>query len=76
MREGDAAKNALPPFGLPKPESHRAPTFLRDHRTLFMEDESCETCHGDIRFGDDNKSFCSNSACHGATWPNLSLDQN
>ena len=73
-RQDKTANGLLPPFGLPEPDNHRASTFLHEHRTLFMEDESCQVCHGAISFGDDNKSFCSNFACHGVRWTNLSLD--
>jgi hypothetical protein len=75
VRAGESPQVILPPFGLPKPDSHRAPTFMRAHRMLFMEEgASCEACHGDISFGAENDSFCSNAACHGAAWPNLALD--
>ena len=33
-----------------------------------------QACHGEISFGSDGDSFCSNPACHGRTWPRLDLD--
>lgn len=50
-----------------EPESHRATTWLAQHRTVF--DSTCQTCHDtDNAGGKDNSSFCSNSACHGTEW--------
>lgn len=56
-----------------EPESHRATTWLAQHRTIF--DASCQQCH-DTRNagGKDNSSFCSNSACHGAAWKYAGLN--
>lgn len=50
-----------------EPESHRATTWLAQHRTVF--NASCQQCH-DTRNagGKDNSSFCANSACHGNKW--------
>jgi predicted CXXCH cytochrome family protein len=61
----------LPPIALapsvPEPESHRSTTWLSEHRYQF--DASCANCHTvDNPGGNDNSSFCSNSACHGADW--------
>jgi nitrate/TMAO reductase-like tetraheme cytochrome c subunit len=50
-----------------EPESHRATTWLAQHRTVF--DSSCQACHDTNNAGGkDNSSFCSNSACHGTVW--------
>ncbi len=50
-----------------EPESHRKTTWLAEHRTVF--NATCQQCH-DTRNagGNDNSSFCSNSACHGSKW--------
>jgi len=50
-----------------RPTSHQDVDFIRDHRILA--NESCATCHGPIRYGTDNSSFCANEVCHGAGWP-------
>ena len=59
---------------LQEPPSHLESRFMSNHR--FQMDESCADCHGDVRFGTDDSSFCANSACHGQNWPTLSLDAN
>ncbi len=50
-----------------EPESHRTTTWLAEHRAVF--NATCQQCH-DTRNagGNDNSSFCSNSACHGTKW--------
>lgn len=55
-----------------EPPSHQAPSFMADHR--FQANESCQECHGQVTFGTDDTSFCSNSACHGQKWPQVHLD--
>jgi hypothetical protein len=45
---------------------------MADHR--FQADSTCEACHGEVAFGDDDSSFCANSACHGRAWPLVELD--
>jgi len=55
-----------------EPASHQAPSFMADHR--FQANESCQECHGQVTFGADDTSFCSNSACHGQKWPEVQLD--
>jgi len=37
-------------------------------------DSSCAMCHGKVQWGTDGGSFCSNPACHGRKWPEMSLD--
>ncbi|MEJ2208391.1 MAG: hypothetical protein P8129_05065 [Anaerolineae bacterium] len=54
------------------PESHAGANFVRDHR--FLARDECADCHGEIEFGNDGTSFCSNSACHGRAWPAVDLD--
>jgi nitrate/TMAO reductase-like tetraheme cytochrome c subunit len=50
-----------------EPESHRATTWLAQHRTAF--NVTCQQCHDTNNAGGkDNSSFCSNSACHGQEW--------
>jgi hypothetical protein len=63
-----------PSLGNLKPRSHKQSDFILKHREL--EGESCKTCHGIIRYGTDNKSFCANSACHATKWPGLDLQTN
>jgi hypothetical protein len=55
-----------------EPPSHLASNFIADHR--FQAGESCQACHGTVTFGQDDSSFCSNSACHGMEWPQVQLD--
>lgn len=77
VSEGKPEPKVLPSPGLSSPDFHRAPDFMANHMVLAMEDEEgCQGCHGEISFGEDNTSFCSNLACHGITWPNLTLDSN
>lgn len=54
------------------PEDHRDPAFMANHADLF--DDSCEDCHGELDFGDDNLSHCANSACHGTDWQYLDFE--
>jgi len=56
-----------------EPDSHLDSRFVSSHQ--FQMDESCAGCHGEVRFGADDSSFCANSACHGQNWPTLSLDE-
>ncbi|MGD9405742.1 MAG: hypothetical protein PVH95_11380 [Anaerolineae bacterium] len=58
---------------LEEPETHLDTRFVSKHR--FQVDESCTDCHGEVRYGTDDSSFCANSACHGQNWPTLSLDE-
>jgi hypothetical protein len=54
-----------------EPESHLEPSFMADHR--FLANDECTECHGPIQFGDDDSSFCANSACHERSWPQVDL---
>jgi hypothetical protein len=54
------------------PDDHRDPAFMAKHMELF--EDYCEDCHGDIDFGTDDKSHCSNSGCHDADWKYLDFD--
>jgi hypothetical protein len=69
--EGDRPPQ-MPVVSVEEPASHLEASFMADHR--FQANESCEECHGEIAFGDDNSSFCANSACHGQAWPQVELD--
>jgi hypothetical protein len=55
-----------------EPASHLATNFIADHR--FQASEECGVCHGEIKFGADDSSFCANSSCHGQPWPAVNLD--
>jgi hypothetical protein len=56
-----------------EPESHRSTTWLSEHRYKF--DASCANCHTvDNPGGNDNSSFCSNSACHATDWQYAGLN--
>ena len=57
---------------LTPPDSHAAPNWMHDHRTKV--DTSCAMCHGPLKWGTDGGNFCSNPACHGRKWPEMSLD--
>jgi hypothetical protein len=69
--EGDRAPQ-MPVVSVDEPSSHLDPQFMFEHR--FLANESCSTCHGEVAFGSDDSSFCSNSACHGQAWPDVQLD--
>jgi mono/diheme cytochrome c family protein len=57
----------------PEPENHKNPNWINLHRASF--DQSCQGCHTvEDPGGVSNKSFCSNSACHGATWKFAGFD--
>ncbi len=62
----------MPLTYIQEPESHLETNFMADHR--FQANGDCEECHGPIVFGDDDSSFCANSACHGRAWPLVELD--
>jgi hypothetical protein len=55
-----------------EPASHEDSAFIRDHR--FQANDACAECHGEVRLGHDDSSFCANSACHGQNWPMVDLD--
>ncbi len=57
----------------PEPDSHRNPNWIAQHRLSF--DQTCALCHTTGNpGGKDNTSFCSNSACHGASWKFAGFD--
>jgi len=55
-----------------KPDSHRDPAFISKHFDLAAEE--CTTCHGVLRFGVNDRTYCSNSGCHGELWEYLDLN--
>ncbi|MDO8972064.1 MAG: hypothetical protein Q7U74_15325, partial [Saprospiraceae bacterium] len=56
-----------------EPENHKNPHWINLHRTTF--DKTCQTCHTvEEPGGVSNKSFCSNSICHGSTWKFAGFD--
>jgi hypothetical protein len=56
-----------------EPDSHKTTTWIAEHRTAF--NSSCQACHDTSNAGgNDNSSFCSNSACHGTQWRFVGLD--
>ncbi|MEN8132977.1 MAG: hypothetical protein ABFS45_22925, partial [Pseudomonadota bacterium] len=71
IRRGEIPRNLLAIVDVAKPPSHQRADFMVTHRTQM--DDTCVACHGEIRFGTDDKTFCANSGCHGTTWPNLVL---
>jgi hypothetical protein len=58
--------------GLSPPGSHNEPNWMHEHRTKI--DNSCQMCHGPIKWGKDGGNFCANPACHGRKWPEVNLD--
>jgi hypothetical protein len=71
IREGTVPQHFLATLVTPKPAYHNDPGFVVSHRTRV--DDSCEGCHGEIRYGTDDRTFCANSGCHGQVWPGLDL---
>ncbi len=56
-----------------EPESHLHSNWIGQHRDVF--DLTCQNCHTtDNPGGDDNSSFCSNSACHGSVYTYAGFD--
>ena len=55
-----------------KPDTHHDPGFMSKHMDLAGEE--CEACHESIRFGVNDRTYCSNSGCHGATWEYLDAE--
>lgn len=56
-----------------EPETHKNPSWINLHRTVF--DETCAGCHTvEDPGGTSDTSFCSNSACHGANWEFAGFD--
>jgi nitrate/TMAO reductase-like tetraheme cytochrome c subunit len=56
-----------------EPQSHLNANWISLHRDAF--DTTCADCHTTADAGGvSNTSFCSNSACHGNTWPYAGFD--
>jgi hypothetical protein len=70
--KGKGSVPSLIQTGLTPPDSHNAPNWMHDHRLSL--DQSCAMCHGKTEFGRDGGNFCANPACHGRTWPEMTLN--
>jgi nitrate/TMAO reductase-like tetraheme cytochrome c subunit len=56
-----------------EPPSHLNTNWITMHNQVF--DTTCQSCHSvENPGGTDNSSFCSNSACHGSSWPYAGFD--
>jgi hypothetical protein len=55
-----------------EPATHLETNFIANHR--FQAGESCVSCHGEVKFGADDSSFCASSSCHGRSWLEVDLD--
>ncbi|MBE0695462.1 MAG: NapC/NirT family cytochrome c [Anaerolineaceae bacterium] len=56
-----------------EPDTHTNPNWITIHRDIY--NDTCAGCHTvDDPGGTSNTSFCSNSACHGATWQFAGFD--
>ncbi len=57
----------------PEPDSHRNANWISLHNGAF--DSTCANCHTTFDAGaTSDTSFCSNSACHGTTYPYAGFD--
>lgn len=57
----------------PEPDSHRSANWISLHNQVF--DSTCANCHTtEDAGGTSNKSFCSNSACHGVVFTYAGFD--
>ncbi len=57
----------------PEPETHRNSNWISLHNEAI--DPTCSNCHTTGNpGGNDNTSFCSNSACHGRAWDYAGFD--
>jgi mono/diheme cytochrome c family protein len=57
----------------PEPQSHLNTSWISLHHLVY--DPTCGNCHSMADpGGDSNTSFCSNSACHGASWDYAGFD--
>jgi len=53
-----------------RPRSHQVQDFVFVHDELADEENAgCDTCHGRISFGTNDRTFCANSGCHDNSWP-------
>lgn len=71
-RRGRIPEYFLSLLDMRKPESHSDPAFISQH--MDIAGEECTACHEEIRFGASDRSYCSNSGCHGEVWEFLDLD--
>lgn len=70
-------RNKIPDYYLEmmdmrKPRNHLDPAFMANH--MKGVNKSCAMCHGEIKYGKDDKSHCSNSGCHAEDWRYLDFD--
>jgi hypothetical protein len=70
-------RNKIPDYYLEmtdmhKPRNHLDPAFMASHMANI--NKSCSMCHGEIKYGTDDKSHCSNSGCHAEDWRYLDFD--
>ena len=70
-------RNRIPDYYLEmldmrKPRNHDNPAFMATHMNNI--NKSCEMCHGEIKYGTNDKSHCSNSGCHAEDWRYLDFD--
>lgn len=57
----------------PEPQTHLNTNWISLHNQVY--DQSCANCHTtDNPGGEDNTSFCANSACHGSVWEYAGFD--
>jgi len=57
----------------PEPQTHLNTSWISMHHLVY--DSSCASCHTiEDPGGSSNTSFCSNSACHGASWDFAGFD--
>jgi len=65
----------LETMGMSPPRSHRKPDWMAKHSDYLGElgDKKCAQCHGEIKFGVNDKTFCANSGCHAVDWQYLDL---
>lgn len=69
----NAIEPAIPLATGIEPESHLDSTWISRHHVAF--DATCANCHTvQNPGGTDDSSFCSNSACHGASWKHAGFD--
>lgn len=70
-------RNKIPDYYLEmldmrKPRNHENPAFMANHMNNI--NKSCSMCHGEIEYGTDDKSHCSNSGCHAEDWRYLDFE--
>ena len=70
--KGSVASLVPDKLGEKQPESHQRPNFMHTHSDDVGPE--CEKCHGTpLKQGKQGGNFCANPACHGRTWPGMTL---